>query len=208
LTARLCAGSGAELNVVGQKYSDEPTDKDHPWFALRVRSNHERVAATHLRGKGYEEFAPSYKSERQWSDRRKTTEQFLFPGYVFCRLNPGDRLPVLTIPGVVSLVGFGQGPSPIPDDEIEYVRKMVASGLLVTPWPFLKVGQSVLIEQGPLAGVQGILLEVKGTWRLVVSIHLLQRSVAAQVDRAWVRPVAEPSADVELTGGSVPARRT
>src|ERR1700722_18773633 len=89
LTARRCAGSGAELNVVGQEYSGEPTEKAYPWFALRVRSNHERVAATHLRGKGYEEFAPSYKTERQWSDRRKTTEQFLFPGYVFCRLDPG-----------------------------------------------------------------------------------------------------------------------
>ena len=208
MTARLCAGSGAELNVVGQQYSGEPTDKANPWFALRVRSNHERVAATHLRGKGYEEFAPSYKMERRWSDRRKTMEQFLFPGYVFCRLDPNDRLPVLTIPGVVSLVGFGQGPSPIPEDEIEQVRKMVASGLLVTPWPFLKVGQTVLIEQGPLAGVQGILLEVKGTWRLVVSINLLQRSVAAQVDRAWVRPLAEPGSDVEVTGGSAPARRT
>lgn len=207
-SAALCRFGGPELNFGSQQYNNAPTEKAYPWFALRVRSNHERVAATHLRGKGYEEFAPSYKTERQWSDRRKTTEQFLFPGYVFCRLDPDDRLPVLTIPGVVSLVGFGQGPSPIPEDEIECVRKMVTSGLLVTPWPFLKVGQTVLIERGPLAGVQGILLEVKGTWRLVVSIHLLQRSVAAQVDRDWVRPLAEPDGDVEVTGGGVPARRT
>ena len=129
----------------------------HPWFALRVRSNRERIAATHLRDRGYEEFSPSYNAEHQWSDRKKTIERFLFPGYIFCRLNPNDRLPVLTAPGVVGVVGFGEGPSPIPDREIENVRTMVRSGLIITPWPFLEVGQTVLIERGPLAGVEGVL---------------------------------------------------
>ena len=91
----------------------------------------------------------------------KTTEQFLFPGYVFCRLNVWDRLPLLTVPGVVDLVRFGDRILPIPEYEIEQVRTMLRSGLLVTPWPFLEVGQSVLIEQGPLAGVEGILKAVE-----------------------------------------------
>jgi transcription antitermination factor NusG len=104
-------------------------------------------------------------------------------------VNPEDRLPVLTIPGAVGLVGFGKGPSAIPDREILSVRKMVDSGLLTGPWPFLAVGQTVLIERGPLAGVEGVLQEVKKALRLVVSIHLLQRSVSAQIDRSWVRPV-------------------
>jgi transcription antitermination factor NusG len=173
----------------------------YPWFALRVRSKHERVAAAHLRERGYEEFSPSYKAERQWSDRRKTTDQFLFPGYVFCRLNPRHRLPVLTVPGVVGLVGFGEGPSPIPDQEIEQVRTMVRSGLLVVPWPYLQVGQTVLIERGPLAGLEGILQEVKGKLRLVVSIQLLQRSVSSEVDRTWVRPIP-PSQNEDLSSGS------
>jgi len=160
-----------------------------PWFALRVRSNYERVAAMHLRDRGFEEFLPGFKTERQWSDRKKQIEQFLFPGYVFCRLNPYDRLPVLTIPGAVGLVGFGKGPSSIPEREIEAVRRMVESGLLVAPWPFLSVGQSVLIERGPLTGVEGILQEVKKQFRLVVSIHLLQRSVAVEIDRTWIRPL-------------------
>jgi transcription antitermination factor NusG len=160
-----------------------------PWFALRVRSNHERVAAMHLRSRGIEEFAPLYKSESQWSDRKKQIDRFVFPGYVFCRLDPEHRLPVLTIPGVVNLVAFGKGPEPIPDHEIDCVRRMVASGLLITPWPFLKAGQRVLIEHGPLAGVEGILQEIKKTYRLVVSITLLQRSVAAEIDRAWIRPL-------------------
>jgi transcription antitermination factor NusG len=119
--------------------------------------------------------------------------QFLFPGYVFSRLNPHDRLPVLTVPGVVSVVGFGKLPTAIPDHEIENIRTMVQSGLLMKPWPFLEVGQRVLIERGPLAGVEGILQDVKGRFRLVVSISLLQRSVSAEVDRTWVRPIPSPA---------------
>jgi len=161
----------------------------HPWFAVRVRSKHERISAVHLGERGYEQFMPSYKIERRWSDRMKEIEQFLFPGYVFCRLNPDNRLPVLSAPGVVGLVGCGRVPTPIPDQEIERIRTMIQSGLLVMPWPFLELGQTVLIEQGPLAGVEGILEEVKGKCRLIVSINLLRRSVGAEVDRNWVRPV-------------------
>jgi len=161
-----------------------------PWFALRVRSNHERVAALHLKDRGFEEFSPTFKTERQWSDRKKQVDQFLFPGYVFCRLNPEDRLPVLTIPGAVGLVGFGRGPVSIPENEIESVRRMVGAGLLVGPWPFLAAGQTVVIDRGPLQGVEGIIQEVKKSFRLVVSVHLLQRSVSAEIDRNWVRPVA------------------
>ncbi len=168
----------------------------YPWFALRVRSKHERVTSLHLQRRGFEEFSPSYRAESQWSDRKKTTDRFLFPGYVFCRFNPRDRLPILTAPGVVGLVGFGDGPTPIPDIEIEQVRTMVQSGLLVTPWPFLELGQTVRLESGPLRGLEGIVEEVKGQLRLVVSIRLLQRSVSTEIDRIWVRPV-QPSARPE-----------
>jgi transcription antitermination factor NusG len=165
-----------------------------PWFALRIRSNHEQLAALHLRSRGFEEFSPSYKVERQWSDRKRTLEQSLFPGYVFCRLNPQDRLPVLSVPGVVGIVAFADGPMSIPEEEVARVRAMLNSGLVVLPWPFLKVGETVLIEQGPLAGVEGILQEVKGKYRIVVSINLLQRSVSSEIDRAWVRPLKAPQA--------------
>jgi transcriptional antiterminator NusG len=159
------------------------------WFAVRVRSNQERTAIAHLRERGYQQFAPCYKSERRWSDRKKEIDQYLFPGYIFCRFDPGDRLAVLTAPGVVDLVGFGRTPEPVSDQEIERVRRMIESGLLVTPYPFLNVGQTVLIERGPLTGLEGILVEAKGRHRLVVSINLLQRSVSAEVDRHSVRPV-------------------
>jgi transcription antitermination factor NusG len=169
------------------------TTKDstlHLWFAVRVRSNHERIAGAHLRERGYEEFSPSWKIERSWSDRKKEMDQFLFPGYVFCRLDPANRLPVLSAPGVVDLIGFGKIPAPVPDHEIESIRRMVQSGLFVMPWPFLELGHRVLIERGPLAGVEGILDEVKGKCRLVVSVQLLQRSVSAEVDRNWIRPLS------------------
>jgi transcriptional antiterminator NusG len=166
-----------------------PASDNFSWFAVRVRSNFERIAVTHLRERGYEEFAPSHKTERNWSDRKKEIDQFLFPGYVFCRFNPQDRLPVLTAPGVVDVVGWGKIPAPIPDQEIERVRRMVQSGLLVSPWPYLELGQAVLIEHGPLAGMEGILAEVKGRCRLVVSINLLKRSISAEVERSCVRPV-------------------
>ena len=160
-----------------------------PWFAVRVRSNYERVAEQHLADRGYQPFAPSYKVERQWSDRKKEIDQFLFPGYVFCRLNPQDRLPVLSVPGVVGLVGFGKIPAPIPDEEMQRIERCVQSGLLVKPWPYLAVGQTVLIEKGPLSGMEGILADEKGQCRLIVSVNLLRRSVAAEVERAWVRPI-------------------
>jgi transcription antitermination factor NusG len=168
----------------------------HPWFALRVRSNYERITVAHLRDRGYEDFAPSYKVEKRWSDRTKQIEQFLFPGYIFCRFDPNDRLPVLTTPGVVDLVGFGKMPEHIPDSEIDRVRKMVESGLLVTPYPYLQVGQAVLIERGPLSGVEGILVDVKGKARLVVSVNLLQRSVSAEVERLAIRPIQTLSTDL------------
>ena len=142
----------------------EPEDPMQ-WYALRVRSNHERLTSAHLRARGIEEFAPTFTSERQWSDRKKQVEQFLFSSYVFCRLDPHRRIPIATVPGAVGLVSFGNGPTEIPAHEIEAVRKMTNSGLIVAPWPFLQVGQSVLIERGPLAGVEGILQEIRKVWR-------------------------------------------
>jgi transcription antitermination factor NusG len=181
--------------IVLHEKESAPDITSYPWFAVRVRSNHERIAAAHLRERGYEEFSPAWKTERRWSDRTKEVDQFLFPGYVFCRLNPSDRLPVLTAPGVVDLVGFGKIPAPVPDHEIENVRRMVQSGLFVMPWPFLELGHRVLIERGPLAGMEGILDEVKGKCRLVVSVQLLQRSVSAEINRDWIRPLpTTPSA--------------
>jgi len=160
------------------------------WFALTIKRNWEKHVAELLRGKGYECFLPQYRSRRRWSDRYKEIELPLFPGYVFCRFDPTRRLPILTTPGVVTVVGNGRVPIPVDDSEIAAVRRVVSADLQVQPWPYLHVGQRVAIEDGVLAGLEGILLDVKKSWRLVVSVDLLQRSVAVEVDRAWVRPLS------------------
>jgi transcription antitermination factor NusG len=153
------------------------------WYALTVKPNHERAAAQALESKGLETLVPLYRSRRRWSDRIKELELPLFAGYVFCRFPGNQRARILSTPGVNSVVGFGNRPAPVDDGEIHAVRTLVASGLPVSPWPFLRVGEKVRVESGPLCGVEGILTQVKDAWRVVVSIELLQRSVAAEVDR-------------------------
>lgn len=131
-----------------------------------------------------------YTARIRWSDRVKTVEKPLFPGYVFCGFDPHRRLPILTTPGVLHIVGFGKEPVPVDDVELEAVRATLRSGLLVRPWPFLQVGERVVVERGPLAGVEGRISQFKGAFRLVVSISLLRRSIAAEIERGWIRPVS------------------
>ena len=159
------------------------------WFALRVKSRAERVVAAMARNRGFEEFLPVYQSRHQWSDRTKSVEMPLFPGYVFCKLAAERRLPLLTIPGVLHFVGIGKVPVPIEEEEIAAIRAAMESGLSAEPWPFLEVGQRVLLEGGPLAGLEGILIEARKQQRLVVSVTLLKRSVAVGIERHWVRPL-------------------
>jgi transcription antitermination factor NusG len=163
--------------------------KRHPWFALRVKSRTEKAVSTIARSKGFEEFLPLYQSRRKWSDRFKSVEIPLFPGYVFCRLNPDFRLPLLTIPGVMSFVGIGKIPVPIDEAEIAAIQAAVGAGLLAEPYPFLEVGQKVRLAEGPLTGLEGWLVEVRKQERLVVSVSMLKRSVAVEIDRQWVRPL-------------------
>jgi transcription antitermination factor NusG len=160
------------------------------WFALQVRSQHEKIVASTLQDKGYEEFLPLYQTRHKWSDRLKQLEAPLFPGYVFCRFDVQKRLPILVTPGVLCIVGFGKIPCPIDDSELVALQSVVKSGLPAEPCPFLKIGQRVRIEQGSLEGVEGILLAPKSSYRLVVSVTLLQRSVAVEIDRDWVTPIS------------------
>lgn len=159
------------------------------WYAIRVQSKFENLASATLRGKGYEEFLPLYRSRRRWSDRVKQLDLPLFPGYLFCRFDVNSRLPILTTPGVVSIVGAGKTPVAVSDDEIAAVQAIVRSGLAAVPWPCLTVGSRILIERGPLAGLEGIALDVDRKYRLVVSVSMLQRSVAVEIDREWARPI-------------------
>lgn len=160
------------------------------WYGIRTRSNCEKVAAHVLASKTYATYMPVYKARRRWSDRVVEVERPLFPGYVFCRLNPRERLlPVLTSPGVVSVVGFGKQPVPIPDVDIEAVKKLLESGSGVEPHPFARAGQRVRITRGSLSGLEGILVKKRNEWRMVVSITLLQRSVSVEIDRDCISSI-------------------
>lgn len=162
----------------------------YPWFAVRVKPRREKYVALLLRHKGYAEFLPLYRARRRWSDRFKEIELALFPGYLFCRFDPCHRVPVLTTPGVSCIVGVGKIPIPVDEAEVGAIQDIVQLGLGVGPWPFLQVGHRVRLEEGPLSGLEGILIETKDQHRLVVSVTLLQRSVAVEIDRHWVRPIS------------------
>lgn len=119
----------------------------------------------------------------------KQVDKPLFPGYVFCSFDPHLRLHVLTTPGVLHIVGIGREPVPVEPSEIEAVWRMLRSGLSVRPVPCLQVGQRVVVARGPLEGVQATVTHFKGDCRLVVSISLLQRSIAAEIEREWICPL-------------------
>src|SRR6266568_1113967 len=159
---------------------------DSLWYALTVKPQHERVSSRYLRDKGLDEFSPLYRARKRWSDRWKETELCLFPGYVFCRFSYEERLLVLGTPGINSIVGFARTPSPVPDEEIAAIQAMVQSGRRIEPWPHLRAGERVRIEEGCLEGVRGVLVREKDCWRVVVSVELLQRSVAVEIDREAV----------------------
>jgi transcription antitermination factor NusG len=159
------------------------------WYAAYTSANHERRVAEQLGARAVEHFLPSYASVRRWKDRRVTLQLPLFPGYVFVRMELRDRLRVLQIAGVARLVGFGGVPTPLPQEEIDALRAGLASGVPVEPHSYLNVGRRARIKQGPLAGLEGILLRWKGNWRVVLSLDLIQRSVAVDLDASALEPV-------------------
>jgi transcription antitermination factor NusG len=156
------------------------------WFALRVRPKHEKTAAFNLVRQGFEEFVPLHRVRRRWSDRIKELDAVLFPGYIFCRFSSHQRLRVLNSPGVESIVGCGKKDVPVDDAEIGAVRLLIASGRPLAPWPYLRIGQNVAIESGPLAGLRGVVLRDENAWRVVVTVEALDRSIAIELDREMI----------------------
>jgi transcription antitermination factor NusG len=167
------------------------------WYALQVRTKFATVAAITLASKGYDIFLPTYVQEHRLQPipKGRTRELPLFPGYLFCRFDVNERfMPILTTPGVMSILCAGSTPLSIPEHEITAIQTMVHSGLQPKPWPDLPIGTRVLIEKGPLAGVEGTALRVDNCYKLVVSVALLQRSIAVEISRDWARPIeAEPT---------------
>ena len=174
-----------------------------PWYAILTKTGREKSATLLLENSGFECYLPVSKSNRKWSDRTKEIDVALFPGYLFCRMNPNDRLPILITPGVVQIVGRGKTPIPIEEQEIAAIRRVANSGLSTMPWPYLQVGQTARIEEGPLHGLSGIIVKIKSGLKLVLSVQLLQRSIAVEIDRNWIGATHPLKASERRTGTEV-----
>lgn len=161
---------------------------DSNWFALTVQPNHERTAERGLLNRGLEAYLPTHKVKRRWSDRQKELDVVLFPGYVFCRFERSDLMRVLNAPSIRSVVGVGRRPAPVDESEISAVRALVNSGRPILPWPYLRIGQNVRIDRGPLAELRGVVLRVKDSCRVVVSVDALGCSLSVEVDADALAP--------------------
>lgn len=160
------------------------------WYAAYTCANREKRVASELQARAVDHFLPLYSSVRRWKDRRVTLDLPLFPGYIFVRLALRDRQRVVQIPSVVRLVGFNGLPAALPDTEMEIMRSGLSGRLRAEPHPFLTIGRRVRIAGGPFAGLEGVLKRGRNNLRVVVSLDLIQRSVAVEVDAADIRPIA------------------
>jgi transcription antitermination factor NusG len=159
------------------------------WYAAYLQANHEKSVAEQLAHRSVEHFLPLYETVRQWKDRRVRLKVPLFPGYLFVRLALCNRLKVLQVPGVARLVGFEGAPTPLPEREIEALRRSLASGLRAVPHPYLTVGRRVRILNGPFQGQEGILSRKKNRVRVVISLDLVMRSISVEIDPAILEPL-------------------
>ena len=175
-----------QQNAAGLPEQEQAMSQPH-WYAAYTCAQHEKRVAAELGAREVEHFLPLYSSLRRWKDRRVELELPLFPGYIFVRLALCERMRVVQIPSVVRLVGFGGLATALPDTEMEILRKGLCQGLRAEPHPFLTVGRRVQITAGPFAGLEGVLKRKKSNLRVVVSLELIQRSVAVDVDAADVQ---------------------
>jgi transcription antitermination factor NusG len=152
-----------------------------PWFALKTEPRSEKKVERLLVQKGYECFLPTYRQKRRWSDRVVTLELPLFPMYIFCRFNSSVLAKAITTPGVSRIVGFGGKPAEVDFEEIEALQLLARSNCLREPWNYLPHGTLVLVETGPLTGIQGIICDNSNNRQLVISVTLLQQSVAVEL---------------------------
>ena len=159
------------------------------WYAACLGPRQEKSVARQLHERGLDWFLPLYRSVRRWKDRRKEVDMVLFPGYVFVHIALQERLRVLQLPGVVRFVSFGGLPAAVPDQQVETLRNGLKDYVYAEPHPYLTVGRRVQVTHGPFAGARGILLRKKDKFRVVISLALIMRSVAVEVDASDVQPL-------------------
>ena len=158
------------------------------WYAIWTRSRHEQVVREQLERKGYETFLPTLPKWSRWKDRKKKIDWPLFPGYCFARFDAVERLPILKCAGVVNIVSFNGEVAPIPEGEIDGIRRLVDSDLKYDSCPLIKEGMLVEVTHGPLKGVSGRLVRKGAHSRLILAVDLIGQAVSVEVDAADVQP--------------------
>lgn len=159
------------------------------WYAAYTHARHEKKVAQQLEERGIEHFLPVYHSVRVWKDRRKELDMVLFPGYVFTRIDLGEKLRVLQLPGVVRFVSFNGQPTPLAGDDLVALRNALQQGMRAEHHPYLTAGRRVKVVRGPLTGARGVLLRLKTNCRIVISIDAILRSVSVEIDESDVEAV-------------------
>jgi transcription antitermination factor NusG len=182
------------------------TDRNDPraggsWYALYTKHQHERAIARNLMGKGFETFLPLYAAARRWKDRVKILDVPLFPCYVFLRAGAERRLDVIITPGVYDFVSSAGHPATIPAAEIEAIRQAVGSGARIEPHPFLRCGDRVRVKCGPLVGIEGVLVRKRNVYRLVLSVEMLGKAAAVEIDAALVERLDEKRVSYSAPNG-------
>ena len=165
------------------------TNGNARWFALRTRSRHEKLVRDRLEVHGIEPLLPTITRLSQWKDRRKEVVVPLFSGYCFARFAWPDRLAVQKTSGVVEIVGGGERPEPIPDEEIDALKTLMTSTLRYDAHPYLHEGMLVEVIRGPLKGLKGILTRKGKKHRLILSVHLIRQATAVEIYDSDVVPV-------------------
>jgi transcription antitermination factor NusG len=167
--------------LISGEISDRGTSVPH-WYALYTNPRHEKVVARQLKERCVENFLPLYRTWHRWKDRRKQVDLALFPGYVFVKIEEQNKLQVLKTPGAVNLVSFNGKLAVLPEPEIQALRNALDNEVCAEPYPFLRVGRKVRVVRGPMAGAEGLLARKKDKYRVVISVEVLMRSVALEID--------------------------
>ena len=175
------------------------------WYAGYTASRHEKRVAEHFAQRGIEHFLPLYETIHRWNNGRHRVQLPLFPGYIFVRIALQDRLRVIEVPGFVRLVGFNSLPCPLPETDINRMKEALTKGVLAEPYPYLTVGTRVEIRNGPMQGMTGILLRRQNKCRVVISVDLIMRSMAVEVEAREVVPMRKSNLSVVQ---SVAGRKT
>ena len=179
-------------SILSPMAAEAANPSDSRWVAVYTVARHEKVVARQLEERRIETFLPLCRSLHRWKDRKKEVELALFPSYVFVRIDPGKKLPVLQVPSVVSIVTFNGELAVLPEAEINALRNGLENHLCAEPCPYLKVGKRVRVVRGPMAGAEGILSRKKDRYRFVISVDVLMRSVALEVDASDLELVHSP----------------